>query len=324
MNDSEQNKTLVSTIVPAWNEAGNIEEFCRQFNEMQETAGFVCELVFVDDGSTDGTLPAVKAASQKFNFVRYATHQRNRGLTAALQTGFDTANGSIFVFYPADLQYKPEDIPKLVQPILNGADVCTGWKQGKYEKKFVSSIYNWISGKLFNLKIHDMNSVKAFRRDIVEKIFLRKDWHRYLVALAADEGYRIEEVKIPLYERNWGRTKFSVWRIPIGVLDMLTVWFQFKFLKKPLLYFGMFGSIMFLLSILVGLVAVYLRLFENEGYRPLLYLVILLAGLGMGFFVMGFVLEVQTAIKEEVADLRFKIRQVISQNKNSDNDRNSH
>ena len=103
---------------------------------------------------------------------------------------------------------------------------------------------------------------------------------------------------------------------------MLTVWFQLKFLKKPLLYFGIFGSIMFLLSILVGLIAVYLRIFQNEGYRPLLYLVILLAGLGMGFFVMGFVLEVQTAIKEEMTDLRQKIQQLISQNKNSGSDQN--
>lgn len=316
MNDSQQNNTLVSTIVPAFNEQGNIEEFCRQFDEMRQSTGFENELVFIDDGSTDETLNVIKAAAQKFDFIRFKSHQRNRGLTAALQTGFDTANGSVYVFYPADLQYKPEDIPKLVQPILRGTDVCTGWKQGKYEKKFVSLVYNWFSRRLFKLKIHDMNSVKAFRKDIVEKIFLRKDWHRYLVVLAAEEGYRIEEVKVPLYARNWGQTKFSFWRIPIGVLDMLTVWFQLRFLKKPLLYFGLFGSIMFLISFIVGLIALYLRIFENDGYRPLLYLVILLAGLGMGFFVMGFVLEVQTALKEEIADMRLKLRKVLSKDKN--------
>lgn len=315
MNLTVEKTPLVSTIVPAMNEQGNIDEFCRQFDEMQKKCGFHNELVFVDDGSTDGTLDAIKAAVKKYDFVKYAAHQRNLGVTAALETGFGKAQGEIFIYYPADLQYKPEDIPKLIQPILDGADICTGWKQGKYNKKFVSLVYNWFSRKLFNLKVHDLNSVKAFRKEITDRVF-RKDWHRYLVVLAANEGYRIEEVKIPLYERNWGKTKFSVFRIPIGVLDMLSVWFQLKFLKKPLLYFGIIGILMFALAFLVGLVAIYLRFVEHEGYRPLLYLVILLAGMGMGFFIMGFVLEAQAALKDEIGDLRMKLRKVLSDKSN--------
>ena len=308
MSDITTSKELVTTIVPALNEEGNIEEFCIQFDEMQKNSRFANELIFVDDGSTDETVSRLKEASLKYDFVRYVIHSRNRGLTAALQTGFDLAKGDIFVFYPADLQYKPEDIPSLVEPVIDGADICTGWKQGKYNKKLVSLVYNWISRTLFRLNVHDLNSVKAFRRQIVENIFLRRDWHRYLIVLAAEEGYRISEVKIPLYDRYAGKTKFSLWRIPVGVLDMFAVWFQIKFLKKPLLYFGLFGTALLFLALLTGLVAVYFRLFENEGYRPLLYLVILLAGLGMGFFAMGFVLEVQTALKEEVADLRHKLK----------------
>lgn len=303
---------MISVIVPALNEEGNINEFCHQFDEMQKKASVPYELVYVDDGSTDNTLKTIEAAAKQYGFVKSATHQRNRGLTAALQTGFGVAKGDIFVFWPADLQFKPEDIPTLVEPVLKGADICTGWKQGKYQKKFVSSVYNWFSRKLFNLKVHDLNAVKAFRKEVVERIFLRKDWHRYLIVLAADEGYRIDEVKIPLYERNWGQSKFSAFRIPVGVLDLLSVWFQVKLFKKPLLYFGFVGLMMFFLSFLVGALAVYLRVVEHEGYRPLLYLVILLAGLGMGFFVMGFVLEVQTALKEEIGDLRVKLRKVLS------------
>jgi len=317
MNDSAANKVLVSTIVPAMNEEGNIEEFCRQFDEMQKSAGFTNELVFVDDGSSDGTLAEIKSAASKYSFIRNASHQRNQGVTASLETGFGMAKGEVFIYYPADLQYKPEDIPKLVQPILNGADVCCGWKQGKYNKKFVSSVYNWFSRKLFHLKVHDLNSVKAFRKEITDRVF-RKDWHRYLVVLAAEEGFKIEEVKIPLYERNWGETKFSVLRIPIGVLDMLSIWFQLKFMKKPLLYFGFIGFIMFFLSFVVGLIAIYFRVFESEGYRPLLYLVILLAGMGMGFFVLGFVLEAQTALKDEIGDLRTKLRNVLKNRNFSD------
>ncbi|RME20399.1 MAG: glycosyltransferase family 2 protein, partial [Candidatus Zixiibacteriota bacterium] len=307
-------KPLVSTIVPAMNEEGNIDEFCRLFAEMAAKAPFDVELVFVDDGSTDGTLGKIKENAARYDFIRYAAHPVNRGLTEALQTGFATARGSVYVFYPADLQYLPEDIPRLAAPVVeNRADLCTGWKQGKYNKRFVSRIYNWFSRKLFGLRVHDLNSVKAFRADIVKQIFLRKDWHRYLVVLAAERGFRVVEEKIPLYPRQWGHTKFSFWRIPVGVLDMLAVKFQLTFLRKPLLFFGSLGAISFALGVLVGLFAIYLRYVQGVGERPLLYLVILLVGLGMGLFMMGFMAEGQTALKEEMTDLREKTNQLIEE-----------
>ncbi len=303
----EKYNFIVSTIVPAFNEEGNIEEFCKQYDTMLQDAPFESEVVFIDDGSTDKTLHVIKQCADKYSFVRYAVHQRNRGLTAALQLGFDTAKGGVFVFYPADLQYKPEDIPALIKPIFEGADLCTGWKQGAYNKKFVSNVYNWISRKIFNLKVHDLNSVKAFRREVVEQIFLRQDWHRYLVVLAADEGFRVEEVKMPLYDRAWGESKFSIWRIPIGVLDMVAVKFQITFLKKPLLFFGAIGSVSIFVGLLTGMWAVYLKYWQHETQLPLLYLVVLLIGLGFGLFLMGFITEGQTAIKEELTDLRRKM-----------------
>ncbi len=303
------NRTVISTIVPAFNEAGNIEQFCRLFSEMAEGSRHRHELVFVDDGSTDDTLQRIEEAARRYDFVRYAVHPSNRGLTAALQTGFATARSDIFVFYPADLQFLPDDIPRLVQPILEGADLCTGWKQGRYRKRLVSRVYNSISRRIFGVKVHDLNSCKAFRREVVERIYLRRDWHRYLVPLASDAGYRIEEVKVTLYDRAWGESKFaSIWRIPVGVLDMLAVKFQLSFLRKPLLFFGLAGSAIFALGVLVGLVALYLRYVEGEGRRELLYLVMLLVGIGMALFMMGFVAEGQTAIKEELSDLRRQLR----------------
>lgn len=313
-NDSDK-RVIVSTIIPALNEEGNIDEFCRLFAAMAKDARFDSELVFVDDGSNDETLAKLYENARKYDFLKIVSHQRNRGLTAALQSGFAVAEGSVYVFYPADLQYLPEDIPTLVQPILEGADLSTGWKQGKYNKKIVSSIYNWVSRKIFNLKVHDLNSVKAFRKEVVEQIFLRKDWHRYLVVLAADEGYRVEEVKMPLYDRTWGESKFSIWRIPVGVLDMLAVKFQMTFLRKPLLFFGLAGSILLFISFLVGLWAVYLKYALNETQLPLLYLVVLLAGLGYGMFMLGFVVEGQAAIKEEVTDMRRRLNDMLKTRK---------
>jgi glycosyltransferase involved in cell wall biosynthesis len=314
--NSARDRLLVSTIVPAMNEEGNIDEFCRLYADMLKTAPFEGELVFVDDGSTDGTIEKIRQATHRYNFVKFASHQRNRGLTAALETGFSIASGEIFVFYPADLQYLPEDIPALVKPVAEGADLCAGWKQGKYEKRLVSNVYNWVSRRIFNLKVHDLNSVKAFRREVVVNIFLRRDWHRYLVVLAADEGYRVEEVKVPLYNRQWGQSKFAgIGRVMVGLLDMVAVKFQMTFLRKPLLFFGLVGSFCFLIGLLIGLVALYLRFIVGEGYRPLLYLVILLMGVGMGLFMMGFMAEGLTALREEIGDMRKKVQAALSKMK---------
>lgn len=308
---------VVSVIVPAMNEEGNVDEFCRLFDEMLKTAPFDGELVFVDDGSKDGTRSRIEANQQKYPFIRLGIHQHNRGLTEALQTGFAISRGDVFVFYPADLQYRPEDIPKLVAPIANGADLCTGWKQGKYGKRFVSTVYNGLSRRIFGLDVHDLNSVKAFKREVIENIFLRKDWHRYLVVLAANEGYKVAEEKIPLYERAWGKSKFSIARIPIGVLDMLAVKFQISFARKPLLYFGFAGSILMLLALLIGLYAIYERYLLQAGQRQWLYLVILLSGLGLGLFMLGFMSEGQAALKEEIGDLRRKTQSILNEVKKS-------
>ena len=301
---SENYDFKVSIIVPAMNEEGNIDELCSLFAGMLNSAPFDGELILIDDGSTDSTLAKIKENASKYPFIRYVVHPVNRGLTAALESGFASASGEVYIFYPADLQYLPEDIPSLVKPIAEGADVCTGWKQGKYNKRFVSRFYNWLSRKIFNLKVHDLNSVKAFRKDILKDVFLRRDWHRYLVVLAADAGYRVEEEKIPLYDRKWGKTKFSIWRIPVGVLDMLAVKFQLTFLKKPLLFFGLTGSILGALGVMVGLWAVYLRYVLQHGDRAYLYLVILLMGLGLGFFILGFLAEGIAGMKEELNDIR--------------------
>lgn len=305
---------IVSVIVPALNEEGNIDEFCRLFDEMRKSAPFDAELVYVDDGSKDGTRARIEANQKIYPYVRIGVHQTNRGLTEALQTGFAISRGDVFVFYPADLQYRPEDIPKLIAPIAAGADLCTGWKQGRYSKRFVSTVYNALSRRIFNLEVHDLNSVKAFRREVIENIFLRKDWHRYLVVLAANEGYRVAEEKIPLYERSWGKSKFSgIWRIPIGVLDMLAVKFQISFARKPLLYFGLAGTLLLLLAFVVGLYAVYERYVLQTGQRQWLYLVILLAGMGLGLFMLGFMSEGQAALKEEIGDLRRKTQMILSE-----------
>jgi len=294
----------VSVVVPAYNEAENIPPLMEEFSKMFARTRMRGEVILVDDGSTDGTFLKAKECQGKYHFLRVVGHKRNKGLTEALMTGFSRARGRIFVFWPADLQYLPQDIPKLVERIDNGYDVVCGWKQGSYGlKSFVSFVYNLLSRILFRIKVHDLNSVKAFRREVADDVPLRKDWHRYMVVMAADKGYKIGEVKVNLYPRRFGQSKFGFWRVPIGFLDLLSVKFQLSFMKKPLLLFGFLGLVLIFLGILTGGVAVYLRIAKNEGFRPLLYLVILLVLSGVSFFALGFLAEAITSVKDEMRAL---------------------
>ena len=302
------NHPKVSILVPAHNEAENIPILMDKFSEMFLGSGLQGEVVLIDDGSTDNTLKEAKACQDKYSFLKIASHSNRKGITDALLTGFNQSQGEIFIFWPADLQYMPKDIPLMVEKMNQGFDVITGWKQGNYGlKSFVSFWYNLFSRLLFGIKVHDLNSVKAFRRDIIEDISLRKDWHRYMVVLANDLGYKVGEVKVKLYPRKYGKSKFGLWRIPVGMLDLLSVKFQLSFLKKPMLFFGFLGLILVFLGIIVGGVALYLRFVEYEGLRPLLYLVILLVLSGISFFALGFLAEAIVSLKEEIRDIKNKL-----------------
>jgi hypothetical protein len=217
----------------------------------------------------------------------------------------------VLVFYPADLQYKPEDIPRLVGPVLDGtSDMVTGFKEGRYEKAFVSGIYNRLSQRLFRVPVRDLNSVKAYRREVMEALPARPDWHRYMVVMAVAQGFTVSEVSVPLYPRYAGKSKFGIGRIPIGVLDMLAVWFELRFAKKPLLLFGMLGAALFMVGLIVGIGAVLWRIFAGEGFRPLLNLIETCLILGSVLFATGLIGELIAAQRAEMRELRARLEEL--------------
>ncbi len=299
----------VSVLVPAKDEAENLPLFVEQ-----AAAAFASgdrrtryEVVVVDDGSTDDTWSVLQSLAERYAFLELVRHRRQRGIADALRTGFLHARGNVLVFYPADLQYKPEDISRLVAPILAGdADMVTGYKQGAYDKAFVSRVYNRLSRALFKLPVRDLNSVKAYRREVMETIPIRPDWHRYMIAIAAAEGFSVQEIPVPLYPRHAGKSKFGLARIPVGVLDMLSVWFELRFGRKPLLLFGSLGAGLFALGVLIGLAAVAVRLVGGVGYRPLLTLVETCLLLGSVFLATGL-------LGEQIAGQRAQIRELQRQ-----------
>ena len=301
----------VSLIVPARDEAENLPEFVRLAREALRPLPYACEIVIVDDGSVDGTGEVARRLAAEHPCMRVATHRAPRGIADALRTGADTARGRILVFYPADLQYLPADIPTLVQPILAAeADVVTGTKQGAYEKRFVSGVYNTLCRWLFGIRVTDLNSVKAYRREVMEVVPMRPDWHRFMVVIAAAQGFRLAERPVPLYPRRAGRSKFGIGRIPVGVLDLLSVWFQLRFGRKPLLFFGVSGAVLFGLGFLVGVAALVYRYVFGVGFRPLLDLIMVLVISGVSLFGFGFVGEMIAGLREELRRVEREVAQL--------------
>ncbi|MGE0553791.1 MAG: glycosyltransferase family 2 protein [Gemmatimonadales bacterium] len=299
----------VSVLVPAKDEAENLPEFVRQCGEALGAAGFSFEVVIVDDGSRDPTPRVLAELVREHPWLRVVTHRRQRGIADALRSGSEVAHGDVLVFYPADLQYLPGDIPTLVRPILDGeADVVTGSKQGHYEKAFVSGIYNRLCRWLFGVKVEDLNSVKAFRSEIMRVVPLRPDWHRYMVVIAAVEGYRLASRPVPLYPRQAGHSKFTWTRIPVGVFDLLSVWFQLRFGRKPMLFFGVWGAILFGIGFLTGIAALILRFGFGIGFRPFLNLVETMVITGIALFGFGFVAELVAGLREETRELAHELR----------------
>lgn len=306
----------ISLLVPAKDEAENLPEFLRQCAEALPVIGVPFEVVVVDDGSRDLTAALLQDLQALYPFLRVVTHLRQRGIADALRSAADAATGDVFVFYPADLQYRPDDVEKLVAPILaDQADIVTGTKQGKYDKAFVSSIYNALCRWLFGIRVTDLNSVKAFTREVMQVQPLRPDFHRYMVVIAAAEGYRLTSVPVPLYPRTAGVSKFTWRRIPVGVLDLLSVWFQLRFGRKPMLFFGIAGAGLFLIGLIAGLVALVLRFGYllgfaslHTGFRPLLTLIEMMVVSGFVLFGFGFIGEMLAGIREEQRELLRRMR----------------
>jgi len=300
----------VSVLVPAKDEADNLAEFVRLTREAMLPLPYAVELVIVNDGSHDGTAHLLDDLSAKHPFVKVVTHRAQRGIADALKSGADAARGRVLVYYPADLQYLPSDIPSLVEPILAGqADVVTGTKQGQYNKRLVSGIYNALSRWLFGVRVKDLNSVKAYRREIMEVVPMRPDWHRFMVVIAAAQGFRLAERPVPVHPRRAGSSKFGVTRIPVGVLDLMSVWFQLRFARKPMLFFGVIGATLFSLGLVVGIVALYLRYGPpHVGFRPLLDLIMVLVISGVVLFGFGFVGEMLAGMREELRALDRDLR----------------
>lgn len=315
---SDKRPYRVSVVLPAFNEEPNIPTLLEKTSRALAANGMDGEIILVDDGSTDGTGQAADEAAKTCPNLRVFHHRRNLGLTRALMTGFEHAQGDVIVFLCSDLQSDPEeDIPKLVAELDKGADVALGWRQGRSDGRVVvSKLYHWLSRLLFGITAHDMNWIKAFRREVVEGMKLRSDWHRYIAVLAAAEGYRIAEVKTNCYPRRHGASKFGRRRILAGFFDLLAIKFQTSFIDRPMLFFGSLGLALLFVSFLIGGYGVTRYVIEEYlvpggEYKPrnvtyFAFIASLFGGLAL--FALGFLGEILVTIREELKELARDLR----------------
>ncbi len=300
-------KIKVSVVIPAFNEEGNIEPLMQEFDRVMRACSFSYEIILVNDGSTDRTEQKMVEALKRHGNIRLVKNRVRLGLTRALSKGFDHTRGEILVFYPADLQFHPRDIPKMIDAIDNGADMVCGKKVGAYGKWLVSKIYNVMTRILFpKLKVRDMNSVKAFTRQVYDDFpTLREGWHRYLAAFAVAKDYVVREVPVTLEKRNWGRSKFSgSGRILKGLTDLIAVKFQVSVLGDPMHLFGKVSILFFLIGLIVAGVAFYYRFVLEHGFRPLLYAVIFFELAALVTFVMGIITEALVYLRDSLNELK--------------------
>ena len=315
----EKANRRVSVLIPAYNEEGNVTPVIDKVARAFEARALDGEVVFVNDGSTDGTGHEAAACLARYPFVKVVNHRRNLGLTEAIKTGFRHASGDIILLLPGDLESDPEeDIPKLLDKMAEGYDVVAGWRQGRHDGKIVASkAYNFVSHLLFNVQAHDMNWIKAFRREVIEGLYLRSDWHRFILMIAASLGYKIGEVPTNYYPRRQGKSHFGLGRIPVSFLDVLVVKFLLTFSRKPMIFFGALGSALILAAFGIGVYLLHQWFTRVRQLRPVFTFSVTLALAGLIIFLVGFLAELVVDQHERIDELEKIIKDLATDRERS-------
>lgn len=296
----------ISVIVPLYNEAESLPELEAWIRRVMNDNNFSYEIIFVNDGSTDDSWKVIKKLQETNPNVKGVSFRRNYGKSPALNTGFRRAKGDVIITMDADLQDSPDEIPELYEMITkDGYDLVSGWKQKRYDplsKTIPTKLFNATARRVSGIKnLHDFNcGLKAYRHEVIEHIEVYGDMHRYIPFLAKNAGFtKIGEKVVHHQARKYGTTKFGLDRFVNGYLDLLTLWFTNKFGVKPMHFFGLLGSLMFILGFLaviaVGAIKLY-NMHHGNHYTlvtdsPYFYLSLVTMILGTQLFLAGFLGE---------------------------------
>jgi dolichol-phosphate mannosyltransferase len=296
----QRSSPTVSIVIPIFNEVDSVEPLYQSLRAAMEPTGYSWEVVFADDGSTDGSTARLRKLHAEQAGVRVVELRRNFGQTAAMVAGFDHAGGEIIIAMDGDLQNDPKDIPRLIEKLGEGYDVVSGWRANRQDgfwlRRLPSRMANWLISITTGTYLHDYGcTLKAYRREIIQDLKLYGEMHRFIPALLGGNGARIAELPVSHHARCYGRSKYGIARTIRVLLDLLLVKFSLSFLTKPLQIFGLIGLLAFAPGAAICTYLVFARIFLGQQLadRPLFLLGILLTMIGTQFVSMGILAEIQ-------------------------------
>ena len=309
---------FVSVVIPVYNERESVRPLAQELLPVLRALGRRTEVLFVDDGSTDGTsevLADLAAAEPEIAVVRL---RRNFGKAAALMAGFREAQGDAIVTIDGDLQDDPAEIPRLLAELEAGADLVSGWKkerQDSWSKRAASRVFNGVTSRMSGVRLHDLNcGFKAYRAEVVRSLALTGDQYRYIPVLAANEGFRVSELAVNHRPRAFGSSKYGLERYVRGFLDLLTILFVGRFRQRPMHLFGGAGMLLIAGGVVICAYLAVLRLAgEGIGNRPLLLLGVLMIVVGVQLFTIGLVSEMiqRYHLRPQDDEARSRVERVI-------------
>ncbi len=314
----------LSIVIPLLNEEESLTELHRWIVQVMNASGYTYELLFIDDGSTDGSWGIIQGLAALNPNVKGIRFLRNYGKSQALHAGFAKAQGDVIITMDADLQDNPEEIPELFRMVTQqGYDLVSGWKKKRYDsvlsKNLPSKLFNWAARKTSGVKLNDFNcGLKAYRKAVVKSIEVSGEMHRYIPVLAKNAGFaRIGEKAVLHQARKYGTTKFGMERFINGFLDLITIWFLSRFGKRPMHLFGALGVMMFLIGFCsagwIGFIKLY-RLYHHQKTilvtdNPWFYIALATMIIGTQLFLAGFLGEIVLRTKNN--EERYKISEIL-------------
>ena len=312
----------ISIVIPLLNEEESLAELHQWLTKVLTLNRFSYEIIFVDDGSTDGSWRVIMQLAEKDAQVRGIRFLRNYGKSQALHAGFKAAEGEVVITMDADLQDSPDEIPALYEMITkDNYDLVSGWKKKRYDsvlaKNLPSKLFNWAARKTSGLTLHDFNcGLKAYKKDVIKNVEVSGEMHRYIPVLAKNAGFnRITEKVVQHQARKYGVTKFGMSRFINGFLDLITISFLSHFGKRPMHFFGALGVLMFFIGFLFSAYLGIDKLFINPNGRliadrPQFYLALTTMLIGTQFFIAGFLGEI--ILKTKNNEERYKISELAN------------
>jgi glycosyltransferase involved in cell wall biosynthesis len=288
----------ISVFLPVYNEEPNILPLHAKLDEALTRLGRTAEIIYVDDGSTDGSLRVLREVAECDRRVRVVALKRNYGQTAAMAAGIDAAHGEVLIPMDADLQNDPADIIRLLDKLDEGYDVVSGWRKNRQDKLITRKIPSMIANRLISwiggVPLHDYGcSLKAYRREALQDVRLYGEMHRFIPIYASWVGARVSEIPVEHHPRTMGKSKYGLSRTLKVVFDLMTIKFMASYQTKPIYVFGSFGMLAFFVSVVAGLYAVFLKLIHKADFvqTPLPILAVVMFAVGIQFLLMGLLAE---------------------------------